>query len=477
MPPHEDSWRVVEGEHDSFDASLLEDGFPPNAQPSSALPSQLSSFSFGTSFGASFGGVPSSQDSIRDFARHRDDDNVILREPFRPTMPPPPWDTAAPRRRRRPLEVNPYITPPPESVREHDHVPRHPAAFPLAGLIAGALFFIYTTMSGLIFLHNFATYPLSLSVLPLCRVPLANAVISCSPPPRDVCFDLADFDESYAVLVELARMSEQRLGLEALLADTKAAAPAFAHLRSVLDGSNVAHRKEVIQKFESYNLTAKSMIKSVHLLRASMNNLLLDSARIAEDSTEHLRVSSTPTAQGLSSLPSSWIFWPVQIPRGRIDDFFSRKRHRRHAASLIAGVNGILRETLEIDFLLDAAKAQVQAIVCLDPRPDSDVASRAQGTLGFNTWTLLAAKSVSFTKVHNSLAALNSLVDRYSVVRSDLRDFDSYASFLLSLVNAPKAREGCSPVEGQIRSLDMAAVQLRDTLESIQEHRQNSGHS
>ncbi|POR37422.1 Uncharacterized protein TPAR_02376, partial [Tolypocladium paradoxum] len=88
--PVDGSWRMVEGEHDSFDTSILpsvglddddDDVLMPlsSGQPSSGLPSQLSSQG-----GAGAGS--GSQDSIRDFAKHQDDEQVILREPFRPSM-------------------------------------------------------------------------------------------------------------------------------------------------------------------------------------------------------------------------------------------------------------------------------------------------------------------------------------------------------------------------------------------------------
>lgn len=93
QPPVEGSWRLVEGENDSFGTTILpgfsdedddNDVLAPNSsgQPSSQYPSQLSNLSQG-------GGhiVLGSQDSIRDFSRHQDDDHNILREPFRPSLP------------------------------------------------------------------------------------------------------------------------------------------------------------------------------------------------------------------------------------------------------------------------------------------------------------------------------------------------------------------------------------------------------
>ncbi|KAJ4164859.1 hypothetical protein LMH87_006514 [Akanthomyces muscarius] len=92
----EDSWRMVDGENDSFDTSLLPGATPEDdnddilsplssEQPSSGVPSQQQhqQRSSQSQPNSSFG----SQDSIRDFVKHQADDNVILREPFRPSIP------------------------------------------------------------------------------------------------------------------------------------------------------------------------------------------------------------------------------------------------------------------------------------------------------------------------------------------------------------------------------------------------------
>lgn len=85
-PQVEDSWRIVEGEHDSFDTSIV----PTSTSDSSDLfPTQQSSSGFPSQqHGAPLGA--GSQDSIRDFATHQEDEQVILREPFRPSLPPTP---------------------------------------------------------------------------------------------------------------------------------------------------------------------------------------------------------------------------------------------------------------------------------------------------------------------------------------------------------------------------------------------------
>ncbi|KAI0126371.1 hypothetical protein BJ170DRAFT_403595 [Xylariales sp. AK1849] len=76
--PVESSWRMVEGsENDSFDTSIVQDPYEDDLIISSG-PSQISASSQGLSIG--------SQDSIRDFATNADEDQVILRAPFHPSL-------------------------------------------------------------------------------------------------------------------------------------------------------------------------------------------------------------------------------------------------------------------------------------------------------------------------------------------------------------------------------------------------------
>ncbi|KAL7817372.1 hypothetical protein V8C26DRAFT_398869 [Trichoderma gracile] len=90
--PPESSWRLVDGENDSFDTSIIDPppldddmSLPSSAMPSSGLPTQSFSQSM-SSIDSSAGGF-GSQDSIRDFANFQNEDDVILRQPFRPTVP------------------------------------------------------------------------------------------------------------------------------------------------------------------------------------------------------------------------------------------------------------------------------------------------------------------------------------------------------------------------------------------------------
>lgn len=82
--PVDGSWRMVEGENDSFDTSILPETELDYDIPLSSGPSHISSQGQLSSIGAS----QESSHSIGDFVSRADDERVILRSPFRPSIPP-----------------------------------------------------------------------------------------------------------------------------------------------------------------------------------------------------------------------------------------------------------------------------------------------------------------------------------------------------------------------------------------------------
>ncbi|KAH6681100.1 hypothetical protein F5X68DRAFT_26518 [Plectosphaerella plurivora] len=80
--PVEGSWRMVEGENDSFDTSIVPETDLDHDLPLSSGPSHLSSQGY-----SSFGASQESNHSIQDFVNRADDERVILRSPFRPSIP------------------------------------------------------------------------------------------------------------------------------------------------------------------------------------------------------------------------------------------------------------------------------------------------------------------------------------------------------------------------------------------------------
>ncbi|KAI7777682.1 hypothetical protein LA080_003175 [Diaporthe eres] len=109
--PVESSWRMVEGENDSFDASIVADEYLDDDTPLSTGPSQLSNLSQLSQLSSQSRGnwhIGSSQDdsTIQDFISKADDERVIMRSPFQPSVP-----VAA---RRSPRNQNQSHSPDPE---------------------------------------------------------------------------------------------------------------------------------------------------------------------------------------------------------------------------------------------------------------------------------------------------------------------------------------------------------------------------
>ncbi|ROW07699.1 hypothetical protein VMCG_03495 [Cytospora schulzeri] len=113
-PPVESSWRMVEGENDSFDASIVADDYLDDEVPLSSGPSQLSNLSqlsqlsqLSTQSQGNWNIGGSQDDStIHDFISRADDERVIMRSPFQPSVP-----GAA---RRSPKNNNGDLSPDPE---------------------------------------------------------------------------------------------------------------------------------------------------------------------------------------------------------------------------------------------------------------------------------------------------------------------------------------------------------------------------
>lgn len=108
---------MVEGEHESFDTSVLPDEFLDDDNVLSSEPSQLSNLSQLSHLSSQSNGdwrIGGSQDTstIQDFITKADDDEVIIRSPFRPSLP-----TAirrSPRQRGNSDNNNPSRSPDPE---------------------------------------------------------------------------------------------------------------------------------------------------------------------------------------------------------------------------------------------------------------------------------------------------------------------------------------------------------------------------
>lgn len=309
------SWRIVDGENDSFDTTLapsLDDDLSP---PSSGLPSQLSA---GVSQGAISMG---SQDSIRDFSRHQDDPDNIMREPFRPTLPSVRGTSYSSGTARAPdvelkmpkVEVDGAVRRSPRgdgdaSLRRRagntlgaayrrrpgrrrcdsegeEQLPRMvkdrvaeflPTALaevllwvlgvitlafryaqrPLALLLA-----IYLSFGAIIIAQNMATRSLYVSLSPICRFPgatLFNLPFCPAPPPASTPGDdppepsILEFDDLMGVQGKLEQVLEKSSDGVSLPYEMKRSETTIRDLRTLVKSSDIQSRDELVHEFDSY---------------------------------------------------------------------------------------------------------------------------------------------------------------------------------------------------------------------------------
>lgn len=488
--PEEGSWRVVDGENDSFDTSILpsasfeEDpyfaaGYPSSGQPSSALPSQISSLGGGH-------GSAESQDSIRDFSRHHEDENVILRDPFRPTMSrtlSSPTRKAVVRRRQRIFQEEPSMAEDetsqnynegrisgqknsmwsnntiehPSRIQTQDGAPYNlksqtVSAFPISNsptvsnlrtrssfnvtsilwtlsiLIVMLLLIGYVVIASIIIFRNLTEYPLSLATLPLCHLPVIGIFIPCpklagitSTGASLPCVDFGDFASAHIALEDVAGQQHEFV---ALPSEAEQADPALDHLRSVLEADTVAHKKRVLRAFDEYNITSTKIRHGVRDIQASITMATRKVSALAESVAQNIEsslvVESSPTSA--SARFTSWLFSPLRIPKEEIDSYLIRQLFDEHAEQLLGVVARLRQPMAHIANLLNEAGHQVRIIIYLTPEPPGEV-DGSQGTLGFNLWTLLAVKNVQLSQVHRSLTALNKLVVHHSNLTVRTRHF------------------------------------------------------
>jgi hypothetical protein len=477
-PSAEDSWRFVEGEHDSFDTSILpsfasdEDGplaagYPSSGQPSSALPSQLSF------------GDQASQDSIRDFARHRDDDNVILRAPFRPTIPLPASrfkNTASSAASARHDGVRHRVRYPNDEMHEAGtrdeemppprREPRAAARSPLRLVLTGIMSLAGTYCLGglLVMLYNFTTYPLALSTLPL--------------PVRfqhhhSPCLDLNYIGGARRFSAEAHERERLFTSLEIYVELSRSC---LTQLRPLVEAdSGLTHKSLVLGTFDSYFNGTANITLAIKDVRDSIFTIMDVTVRQADVTASQLR----PTLEAPDASPSrlhrisSWLFSPFTVPQEPVREYQLHQRHLQHLSILSRLLSEMHEKLQRLATHLRVAKEQVDTIIQLGPPPIDNDLSVSQAQPGWGPWTLLAVKRAQPVLVYNGLQDLSALADAFVRYRVDLGRLLSHALFFqrnlafedeqARLDDKGKLRwDHCSPREAQVKLLHQVAAELRD---------------
>ncbi|KAF4125020.1 hypothetical protein GMORB2_3859 [Geosmithia morbida] len=328
------SWRMVEGDNESFDTSVVpapqdddddhaadegphQGAFEPSTHQSFSgarhLPAHDSSSSrYGSQDSDDKSKAISSQDSIRDFSRHQDDPENILRSPFRPSMPGVEksdgpelrmpilgsdgrgGDSVRRNPRRRCTTKTESSTAGASggraSSRTRGHRHRSPdlnsqPRFEVLGLAPAALMnlllwaanvarlalvyaqmpvaillAVWITLGSLIMVENMVKQSIKTSMSPLCLLPGAVSVLhlpfcpSSDPhqPPADDEPRMVEFDDLMGVQGKLEQVLETSADGVSLPYEMKRSETAIRDLRTLVRASNLQSREELVQEFGSY---------------------------------------------------------------------------------------------------------------------------------------------------------------------------------------------------------------------------------
>lgn len=508
--PIEDSWRIVEGENDSFDTSILPPSedvlFPLSSEnPSSGFPSQIAS-----SPSQSQSQPQSSQDSIRDFNTHQSDEQVILRSPFRPSVaslprsPEPQFkmpilDMESGSRRssgRSSVTVRPddYIrrrninksTGSPTKRRVHRYAPEphieEPSAAshilswglsviglafryakrPLAVLLA-----IYLSCGAIIMTQNMLFRSISASLSPLCRIPgvtLLNLPF-CDFDSRSVEFDdmvgvQSKFEDVMAISYAGVSIPFEMTRSEASLRD----------LGTLISISNIQSRDELLFELNAYIDTSGETVDdltafNVHI--GSAVDFVVIVNRWTSRYISSIDASSNPSS--LLSTVSNWLFHPFQLTDAAFSSIMLREKYKEHATLVTERITSLIEEAQGILRKLVKAKGHLGAMHTISTQTSADI-NPGSDHIFHGIWTFLGGRSRNLaqqlallkevdTQRSSAIDQVTALVVELKSIRATL--YDLRKSVDEPLVDVSPEKHGSAlPLKAHVETIELGIQRL-----------------
>uniref|UniRef100_A0A0D2XAZ1 Uncharacterized protein n=1 Tax=Fusarium oxysporum (strain Fo5176) TaxID=660025 RepID=A0A0D2XAZ1_FUSOF len=430
----EDSWRFVEGENDSFDTSILPslgESSPPTS--SGNIPSQP--FSQGN---LSF----ASQDSIRDFGADPDDEQVILREPFRPSLS------------RASVSANGervFRSPDPEF-----HMPRIDTASEGSSRSE-------RTIRGLGIEYGGNEVPAGGDGLPV------------------------EFDDLMNVQSKFEQVLEKSSDGVSLPFEMKRSETAIRDLRSLVRHSDLQARDELLFEFDGYIDTARQTSSDLQKFNTHVGSAVDAVISINRWTSRYLDTLSPETDDGKSiSSPSpilgwaSWLFHPFQPTT---DHIFNERvlldKYIEHTALVSDRIATLILEAQAVLRLLTKAEDHLMLIYDISSRSSADTASRRENVL-WNIWTLVGANSNQLNSLSRQLALLrqvdaqrSSAVAQVNALILELESIQAGLGDLRDRVAEPEVlRNGIGsgppiPLSVHIETIDRGVERLEDARSRI----------
>lgn len=458
------SWRLVEGENDSFDTTLAPSfhekdlSSPPSSmQPSSGLPSQLSD-----------GMSLDSQDSIRDFSRHQDDPDNIMREPFRPSLPSargtsyssgtatvtpgmelrmPRVEVESARRRRGGYEgedaglrrrgLGQASNGRKRGSRHYDEDEHSRAlkdrmldsvpsamrelllwvldiiimAFRYAKKPLALMLAIYISFGAIIMAQNMVTRSLYVSLSPICRIPGASLfpLPFCPSPPtvktNDEEPDVFEFDELMGVQGNLEKVLEKSAEGVSLPYEMKRSEITVRDLRTLVKASEIQVRDELVHEFDSYVDIARQSSSDLQRFNGHCGSAV-DSVISINRWTSRYIDSLSPSEEkpSLMSAWTSWVFSPF-LPSDRyFNERMILEKYVEHTAQVSERITALILEAQVVLSTLEKAENHLSHIHQLTQSSAADTNTK-RGEVFWNLWTLVG-QNVKLNNLDSQLKLL-----------------------------------------------------------------------
>lgn len=476
------SWRMVEegDNNESFDTSVVpapdedddDDDIKTNPATQSS-PSALSSQGNSNEFQSS-----ESQDSIRDFSRHQDDPNNIMRNPFRPSMPGvsgpelkmPTIDVSTgaystgslrrnPRRRAANMNFSTDVPPPrlrgrqPQSYEAEEHDAGVGLLDLLPGIVRGSLVWainvvglalqysqtplaivlaVYLSIGALIMAQNAVTHSVQSSLTPLCRIPGAVSILHLPfcpsadmPGPGgdpDGKPRIVEFDDLMGVQDKLEQVLETSAEGVSLPYEMKRSETAIRDLRTLVGVSNVPSREELVQEFDSYLAVSRRAASDLQRFNTHCGSTV-DSVIAVNRWTARYIDSLSPGDAGSTSTDNSGglvgglvaaVFAPFLPDEDRFTERMILDKYVEHTAHVSERIAGLILEAHAVLGLLARAEDHLGLVHELTAR-DAQGAADTRSDVLWRLWTVVGGNRARL----RSLSHQADLLRRVDAQRSD----------------------------------------------------------
>lgn len=495
----EDSWRVVDGENDSFETTVL----PSLPSDSSSILQPLSDSS------QSFNQTQQSTDSIGDFARHHAEQDVIKREPFRPSVaslkspfrtPDPEFrmprlDSQGASRRssgRSSRTVVPAHHPaaistgsPVKRGRRKPKFSSEPSSAATAQSIASwalsvvALAFsyarrplalllaVYLSCGALIVTQNMLQRSVSASLSPLCRIPGASflRLPFCPEAPSGP----VEFDQLVNVQSKFEDVLAHASDGVSLPFEMKRSETALRDLRTLLRHSEVQSRDELVFEVDGYIEASRQTAADLQRFNAHVGSAV-DSVISINRWTSRYLDTLEPIASSSSSTDlsiwSSWVFAPFQ-PSDRFSEAALRTQYVEHTALVSERIATLILEAQAVLRLLTKAEDHLSLIHEVSSRSEKIVTSRRDQVF-WTIWTLVGANSAKLHGLAEQLSLLRKIdgqrsaaVQQLSALVVELEAIQAGLGDLRDRVAEPALlRDKVLPLSVHIETIDRGVERL-----------------